>query len=159
MNFRGSFQTVIRGVTFAIALGCEAPLAPNELRQLARAEARWAGRPFQSYAFEVRRSCFCPPVITEWARVEVTNGTISRVVVVETGAELRPEERSYFPRVEDVFESIRNAQNEKKPEWLADVVAQFDPALGYPSFVEFIQKPGIADAGSTYYLRRASALP
>jgi hypothetical protein len=80
-------------VVLAIALpvwlsACASPLSTGELRALSDAEARWARRGFQDYTFETMRSCFCDPLVTQWARVEVRGGVATRVVFLETGAEV-----------------------------------------------------------------------
>ena len=138
------------------ALACKSPLSPLELVELNAAEARWASRPFQSYAIEMIQSCFCSPLVTQWARVEVVNGTLNRVVLVESGTEVSPGERTYFQTVEEVFAGIRAAPRQ---DWVKDVVAEFDPELGFPTSVSFVSKDGIMDAGGFRAIRNAVALP
>lgn len=75
---------VMAGATVA----CKSPLSPLELVELNAAEARWAARPFQSYAIEMSASCFCDPILNQWARVEVVNGIVNRVVLVDSGTEV-----------------------------------------------------------------------
>jgi hypothetical protein len=135
---------------------CESPLSPSELLALSEAEARWARRSFQDYAFEIRRSCFCEPLVTQWAHVEVLGGVVSRVVLLETGAEVSSQERGRFPTVEGIFARIRAAA---KDESLADIKVEFDPVLGYPTRVTFAAKPDILDGGSATYLRSVSSMP
>ena len=149
--------TVSTLVLLAASLtACDSPLSLGELRALTDAEARWAGRGFQDYAFEIRRSCFCEPLITQWARVEVVGGQLTRVVLLETGAEVPPAQRGRFPTVEQVFTSIRAASQD---ELLDDVIVEFDHQLGFPTHVSFITKPDILDGGSASYLRNAGPLP
>jgi hypothetical protein len=131
-------------------------LSPSESLELQRAETRWESRPFDSYAFEVRVGCFCPPVLNEWSRVEVVNEAVTRVVTLASGTEVRPEERAFFPTVERLFDNIRNASREG---WVKDIDVEFDAVLGYPTSIDFIPKPNILDAGALYELRNASALP
>ena len=138
------------GVSLA---GCESPLSPGELRLLAQAEARWEARSFPDYTIEMRQACFCPQEVTQWARLEVRGGRIARVVLLETGAEVPPDKLVYFRTVEQVFASIRQANN---ADWLEDVVAEYDRLLGFPTQVDFVPKRGILDAGSTFYLRNAA---
>lgn len=138
-------------------IACSAsPLVPSEVRELDRAEARWAARPFGAYSIEMKTSCFCPPIINEWARVEVVNDSVTRVVLVDSGTEVSATERPSFRTVEWLFSTIRSAQD---AEWVNDVVATYDPLLGFPTYVSFIPKDGILDAGSVHYLRNAAALP
>ena len=84
------------------------------------------------------------------------NGTVNRVVLVESGTEVSPSERTYFWTVEQVFSAIRAAQHD---DWVKDVVAEFDPQLGFPTSVSFVPKDGILDAGSLRSMRNAAALP
>lgn len=131
-------------------------MSPVESLELQQAEARWASRPFQSYSFEMRVSCFCAPALNEWSRIEVVNGAVTRVVAIANGIEVTPVDRGYFPTVERLFADIRRASRE---DWVEDVDVQFDAALGYPTMIRFEPKRGILDAGSSYELRNASALP
>ena len=151
------FFTVSALVVLAASLtACESPLSPAELRALADAEARWAARGFQDYTFEIRRSCFCEPLITQWARVEVVGGQMTRVVLLDTGAEVPPAQRGRFVTVEQVFTSIRAANQN---ELLDDVIVEYDQQLGFPTRVRFIAKPDILDGGSASYLRNAGPVP
>jgi Family of unknown function (DUF6174) len=144
-------------VMAASTVACDpSPLSPGELRLLTAAEARWAARPFQNYSVEIREGCFCPPIMTQWARVEVIGGSISRVVLVESGAEVGATERTYFRTVEGAFAAIRSARSDS---WVEDIVAEFDPQLGFPTFVNFVAKRNIIDGGGAIYLRNATALP
>ena len=106
--------------------------------------------------FEIRRSCFCEPLITQWARVEVLGGQMTRVVLLDTGAEVPPAQRGRFVTVEQVFTSIRAANQN---ELLDDVIVEYDQQLGFPTRVRFIAKPDILDGGSASYLRNAGPLP
>jgi len=137
-------------------VACESPLSPLELAELNAAEARWAARPFQSYAIEMSESCFCDPILNQWARVEVVNGLVNRVVLVDSGTEVSPLQRSYFRTVEEVFHSIRAAQHD---DWVKDIVVEFDPQFGFPTSVRFVPKEEILDGGSHGRLRNAAPLP
>lgn len=146
----------VLGLVAAGLAACGSPLSPSELRALAEAEARWAARSFPDYSIEMRQGCFCPPVLTQWARVEVVAGRVDRVVLLATGAEVPAAQRVLFSTVEDVFNHIRTASHD---DWLKDVVVAFDPELGFPTYVGFISKPNVADAGSSYSLRNAGPVP
>jgi hypothetical protein len=149
-----------RPLAFAVVAGflsaCTSPLSPGESRALEDAEARWAARPFQSYAFEMRVGCFCAPALNDINRIEVVAGTVTRVVSLTSGTEVPAVERVYFPTIERLFDDIRRASRE---DWVDDIEVQFDGVLGYPTSIRFQPKRGILDAGSTYELRNASAIP
>ena len=153
---RGSYRVILPAILAASLSACESPLSPSEFPALGEAEARWARRSFQDYAFEIRRSCFCEPLVTQWARVEVLGGVVSRVVLLETGAEVSPQERGRFPTVGGVFASIHAAT---KDESLDDITVEFDPGLGFPTRVLFDAKPDILDGGSATYLRSVASIP
>src|SRR4029453_2275440 len=107
-----SFRFVSIGLLtlVAVSAGCgAAPLSPTEVRTLSNAERLWAARSFQDYVFELRRSCFCPVEFFQWSRIEVVGGRVTRVTVIETGADLPPAFWSGFPTVEQIFERIRSS--------------------------------------------------
>ncbi len=148
-------RTILVGILAGSMAACTSPLSPGESRRLQEAEARWTARPFQAYSFEVKVGCFCAPVINQWSRVEVVNGTVTRVVTIASGNDVSPEDRTYFPTIERLFANIRQAARE---DW-EDIEVEFDAALGYPRWIRFVSKPDILDAGASYELRNASALP
>lgn len=137
-----------------VATACNTPLSPNELRQLVEAEARWASRGFADYAIEARESCFCPPALNQWSRVEVVDGLVDRVTVVATGTDVAEEDRTRFPTVEYLFDVIRRSNDRDYDE----LIVEFDPELGFPTRVELHDKPDVTDGGVAYFMRNASAL-
>src|SRR2546426_2640120 len=150
MSFRS--RLIVAALLGAALAACESPLSPNESLALAQAEARWATRGFKNYAIETRQACFCPPEVTQWARVEVVSDSVARVILLESGAEVPADPRGRLLTVERGFREIPTANDQ---DWLKDVVARFNPELGFPTQVDFVPKPGILDAGGAYYLRNA----
>jgi len=140
----------------ALLSACSSPLSPKEVLELADAEARWAARPFADYTFETSASCFCDPEISQWARVEVTTGVVTRVVLLASGNEVPSDRRQYFSTVESLFTRIRQGQQDS---YLADISAEYDPQLGYPTLIRFVAEPNIADGGSAHYARNVAPLP
>jgi hypothetical protein len=138
------------------ALACESPLSSDDRNALRIAEAKWAGRAFDDYSFEIRRACFCPPVLTEWARVTVQGERVTNVVVLSTGEEVPSSEQAFFPTVDQVFTTI---QNTAESEWVDRIELEFDLVSGLPTLANFVSKPNIADAGGAYYLRNLVPLP
>jgi hypothetical protein len=65
----GGLMVVVLG-----GLACDSPLSLIELRVIGQAQSRWEARGFADYQFEIRRSCFCAPEVTQWTRVTVRNG-------------------------------------------------------------------------------------
>lgn len=148
-------RACIVGIAAGAALGCQSPFSPGERRELEQAEARWGARPFESYAYEIFHGCFCAPTITQWARVEVVNGTVNRVVLLESGDEVTSGEQAYFRTMEQVFNDIRQASRDATYK---DIVVKFDRDLGFPTSIRYIPKEGILDAGASHSLRNAQAL-
>ena len=137
-------------------LGCESPLSPHDRDALRVAEALWAGRDFEEYSFEIRRECFCPPLLTDWARVEVKGENVTSVVLLSTGEEVLPPARDMFPTVNQVFATIRTTASS---DWVDRIEVAFDSVNGFPTAVNFVSKPNIADAGGAYYLRNLVPRP
>jgi hypothetical protein len=156
MVFCVRWNRVVLAVALPVLSACASPLSTGELRALGDAEARWARRGFQDYTFETMRSCFCDPLVTQWARVEVRGGVATRVVFLETGVEVSPEQRGYFATVDGLFDRIRRATSD---EAIDDIKVQFDPVLGFPTDIVFQPKPHVLDGGSATYARSVAPIP
>src|SRR5262247_4168519 len=135
---------------------CRSPLSPTELLALTNAEKRWAASELQAYVFETRADCFCDPYTIEWARVEVNAGTVTRVVLMDSATEVGSPQRSYFPTVETLFAQIRSAQQDKS---VKDIVAEYDPQLGFPTLIRIKQNERVVDGGYARYSRNLTASP
>ncbi len=140
----------------ASGVSCVSPLSPAELLDLAAAKARWEARPYTSYAIEELQSCFCPSEITQWVRVEVVDGTVVRAAIVESGAAISRSQLGLFRTVERVFDDISGAGDD---QWVEDVIAEYDPILGFPTRVDLVPKQGLVDAGLAIYLRNPTPIP
>lgn len=142
-----------------IAVGlaaCQSPLSNSERRLLAEGQAKWAARGYGDYSIEMRRSCFCPPEINEWARVEVVGGAVSRVTLLQSGETITDARRSYWLTVEQLFSDLRETDEE---DWLEDIEFTLDPVLGYPTEIRWISPDNVLDAGATQFLRNPAPLP
>lgn len=142
-----------------IAVGlaaCQSPLSNSERRLLAEGQAKWAARGYGDYSIEMRRSCFCPPEINEWARVEVVGGAVSRVTLLQNGETITDARRSYWLTVEQLFSDLRETDEE---DWLEDIEFTLDPVLGYPTEIRWISPDNVLDAGATQFLRNPAPLP
>lgn len=135
---------------------CHSPISFNDRKLLAVAEEKWARRGFTDYAFEMRRSCFCPPELSDWSRVEVRGGAVQRVVLLSSGTVITDFRRDYWPTVEELFEAIHRAA---AVDWVERVELEFDETLGFPTLIRWISAPNVLDAGGTDYLRNAVPLP
>jgi hypothetical protein len=137
-------------------VACTSPLSTSERRRLAEGEAKWAARGYGDYSIEMRRSCFCPPEVNLWARVEVVDGTVVRVTLIETGEIITEARRTYWETVEQLFSRLRETD---ESDWLEDIRFTLDPVLGYPTEISWVSSPNVLDAGSTQYLRNPAPLP
>ena len=135
---------------------CESPLSSSERRLLAEGQAKWAARGYGDYSIEMRRSCFCPPEITEWARVEVVGATVSRVTLLQSGETITDFRLSYWSTVEQLFSDLRETGEE---DWLEDIEFTLDPVLGSPTEIRWISPDNVLDAGAIQFLRNPAPLP
>jgi hypothetical protein len=86
----------------------------------------WERAHLTSYSFEFQRFCFCN--FTERARITVTNGQVSAVILLSTG---QPPDSSsaatYDVTIDDLFDVLGNALAHA-----SRVTVTYDHALGYP---------------------------
>jgi len=137
-------------------MACESPLSSSERRLLAEGQAKWAARGYGDYSIEMRRSCFCLPEVTAWARVEVMAGTVARVILIDSGEIITDSRRTYWSTVEQLFSSLRETDEE---DWLEDIEFTLDPVLGYPTEIRWIAPDNVLDAGAIQFLRSPAPLP
>lgn len=150
-------RSLIPLAILAIGLAaCESPLSSSERRLLAEGQAKWATRGYGDYSIEMRRSCFCPPQVNEWARVEVVDGTVSRVTLLNSGEIITDSRRTHWSTVEQLFSGLRETG---EGDWFEDIEFTLDPVLGYPSEIRWIAPDNVLDAGATQSLRNPAALP
>jgi hypothetical protein len=134
-------------------------LSGGELAALNRAESQWNARGFGDYVFETRLLCFCPPEITEWNRVEVRGGVITKVELVGSSPPVRGNP-AWFETIDSTFARLRrNANDPGFRETYQDIAVHFGASLGFPTDITYSERPGIADAGSTRMIRSVLPLP
>jgi hypothetical protein len=132
-------------VVFALTTAaCSSPFGPNEARLLARARAQWSARAFADYTFDARHACFCTPEQVGPVRITVRQGSIESVTLLATGEAVAP--RHWFT-IEQLFDRIPLSA---KNEGVEDVTVEYDPTLGFPSWVEVKYEESVLDAGDTY---------
>lgn len=135
-------------------------VGPHDLARLAAAESRWRERPFADYTYEIFIGCFCTPEVTRWTRVTVRNGVVVHAEHVEPQPATPITTFDYWHPIDTVFSRVRAAMVDRgSTSYLKDIVVQYDGALGYPTRVEFVSKPNIADGGATWELRNVTPLP
>jgi len=146
----------VKVLVLAGAIGvaaCSSPFGPDEARALAAARARWEGRAFADYTFDAQNGCFCPPEQVGPVRITVQQGAITGITLLETGEAVDP--ASWFT-IDQLFDRIPVLAKEDEVD---DVVAEYDPTLGFPTSVEVRFEEGIQDAGSTYTVSGVVPVP
>ena len=144
-------------IVASLLAACESsPVSTGEALALHNAEERWAARAVQSYSFETRTSCFCDPILLRWAQVDVVGNSITRVILLDSATEVPLPERSYFPTVARLFALIHEA---RRTDYINDVVMEFDPEFGYPTYINVITDESIADGGSAHWARNLTPAP
>lgn len=135
---------------------CHSPLSPREFQLLAVAEQRWASRGFADYSIEARSFCFCPPEVSNWVRIEVVDGEVSKATILDTGEVITDTRLDYWDTVEAHFAWVRRANEGGSA---ADFGVAFDPLLGFPTGVTWtLRDPDITDGGGSRMLRNAQPL-
>ena len=146
----------------ALASACDSSgiVGPHDFARLAHAQARWEGRPFADYSFEIRTFCFCPPEINRWTRVSVRGGIVVAVEAVEPDPNFPITTLTYWRPIDALFADLHRAMKESSgfSSYYAAILVDYDAVLGYPTSIEYREKPNIADAGATITVRNVRAL-
>ena len=134
-------------------------IGPGDMRRLAQAKARWESRPFTDYSYEIRTSCFCPPEINQWARVEVRNGVVVDVDAVVPDPNFPISTISYWQPIDSLFSNIHRAMTTSTfSSAYSSVDVSYDSRLGYPTSIEYVSKPTVMDAGALISVRNVIPL-
>lgn len=134
-------------------------VGPNDFQRLAEARARWNARPFADYSFEIRTLCFCPPEMARWTRVSVRNGIVVDADAVEPDPNFPITTLRYWQSIDSLFSDLHRVMSTGSFESLyADIEVEYDRQLGYPTLIEYIEKPTVADAAAIITLRKVLRL-
>jgi hypothetical protein len=168
MRANGGRPDVVRKLLLTISMSVVASLVacdssgiagPRDFIRLAEAEERWDARPFADYSFEIRTSCFCPPEINQWTRVSVRNGVVVDADAVEPDPNFPITTLTYWQPIDSLFSRLRRTMSSGGSDSpYADVKVTYDAELGYPTRIEYIEKPTVADAASTITVRNVRSL-
>ena len=133
--------SAVVGLMCCVSVGCSSPTSPVDEQALGRAEARWAARAFDSYAYEIVSICGeCAPSVARSTRVEVRDGKVTAARVVANDS-LLPTVASYTT-VDGLFAQIRSYA---RGSLVKEVRVTYDPRLGYPTSIDVFAKEGVAD--------------
>ena len=132
---------------------------PGDVRRLAEAKALWLSRSFTDYTYEIRTSCFCPPEVNQWSRVEVRSGVVVDVDAVDPTPNFPITTLSYWQPIDTLFADIERAiSNDGFNSVYAKVDVTYDAQYGFPTSIDYISKPNIADAGASISVRNVVPL-
>ncbi len=130
------------------------PVAPDPVELLDQAARLWLAQGLDDYEYEIRADCFCVPEVRQWVRVRVQNDTVVLVVPVPGEGSYPVTSWSSWNTIDEVFFRLRTALvNNASHEVYRSIQATYDDVLGYPRSVEYLARPGIADADLTYSIR------
>lgn len=147
------------GVASLVACNSDGIVGPGDLDRFNQALARWQARPFANYSYEIRVSCFCPPEVTQWARVSVRGGAVVAVDPVESTPEFPIVNFQYWVPIDSIFDDLYRSMTEPGVDYyLEKIIVSYDAQLGYPTNIEYRAKPNIADGGSIHSLRNVTPI-
>ena len=92
-----------------------------------RHEAKWSAADVTSYRYSFRRVCDCSAESAGPVEIEVRDGSVHRVRLMATGAEVSPDV-AFWPTVDELFDEILLALTGGP----TGVEVRFDPVYGYP---------------------------
>ena len=119
-----------------LGTGCGARNGIGE--SLAAHQSRWSDQGKDSYRYELRIGCFCPPEVTDAVLVFVRDGITDSVLYIESG---RPAEDRYFERcdtVDKLFLLIQDAIDREADK----IEVTYDEDLGIPTriYIDFVEQ-------------------
>lgn len=127
-----------------LLLSCSGHPGFEDIRTLQEAQQQWETSGIDDYGVDVERLCFCPPPLR--FKIVVENGIITKAVDLESGDTLGGNFQANT--IDEHFEWLRKAID-REPETLE---MQFDPAYGFPAFINYDQSSHIADEEFTLKL-------
>jgi hypothetical protein len=123
--------------------GCGDP-GDERLERLSAARTTWVSSAPVDYAFRYRRSCFCPFV--ERVRVSVSSGFVTEVFDLDAALPLPEERWPEFPTIDALFAELEELVREDPFR----LEVEYDPTLGYPSFVDVDIEERVVDEEFSY---------
>jgi hypothetical protein len=158
MMTRGGRAVRLFLLPVVLAAACSSPtdrsdIPRGERERLEQNLALWRAQGYDSYRFEYRHRCFCPPAVTEPVNILVRGGAKVSVTYVTTGLAVPREHLDQYLTVEELFALARQALAEA-----ASVNVSYDPALGYPTLLEIDWRREIADDEGSHQAASLQAL-
>jgi Family of unknown function (DUF6174) len=121
--------SIILAAGVFLGLGACSIVSPGPESELTSAQHRWASLAPASYTIVASQQCECLAAASGPVIISVRNGVVESRQYVQSGAAVPPAYASSFPAVDELFAMIDAAQRAGTPL----LVAQYDPAFGYPT--------------------------
>lgn len=147
---RISILLAVGSIPLAAACGSDSEV-DGRLDELAAARSVWIAAAPATYEFTYLRLCFCPNVSP--ARILVDGGLVIRVIDVESSETLPAERNTEFPTIEELFIELDDLIRLEPFE----LEVQYDPELGYPSFVSVDIEERVVDEEFSYTVENLAA--
>lgn len=106
--------------------------------------AQWEEARIESYEYQYRRSCFCPPLE---ARVRVQGGEVAEAFYTADGTYLSDSESEGLYTVSELFTVVQNAINEGAHSLEVD----YHATLGYPTRIAIDWDEQVVDDEISHY--------
>jgi hypothetical protein len=117
----------------------------DERDRLIEARSRWNAQVSDDYTFRLERgSCECLPEWLHPLRIEVRSGVVVEVEDLETGTTAATDGRART--VVDLFEWVEHLIGIDAYR----LTVEYDPQLGYPTFISWDEDVQVADDEGTY---------
>jgi Family of unknown function (DUF6174) len=130
-----------------LSLGACRAVTPSPESALTSARNKWTSLAPASYTIIATQLCHCQAAASGPVIISVRNGVVESRTYIESGAVVPSAYASSFPTVEELFAMIDEAQRFSSSSL---IVAQYDPAYGYP--IRF--SVGVVEADAPVHLRR-----
>lgn len=145
-------RVLVLGLLLFVASCVSLPGGPyeEERERLQWNRERWRAHGVDSYEYEFRRVCFCPPNQVGPVRVRVERGRVVAVIRVETGEPVPENELRHFPPVEGLFDAVEDAVRRE----VGALEVTYDPEYGYPTRIWIDVMPDAVDDGVLYIASR-----
>jgi hypothetical protein len=127
-----------------LAISCSDASGPGQqVPGLNAARQRWSAQNLHTYAFTMQRSCYCANVHPLY--VLVVSDTVAGVLDFESGEWV---DRRLGETVEGLFTFIQDATDRS----VQLIRADFDPAKGFPTRIDYDGSAQIADDEISYHV-------
>ena len=146
-HLRRASGAAVLALSFA---ACSASTGPDRTLDLAQHRARWAAHHLASYQYDYEVTGYFIAYAGKEIRIVVRDGAVQSATYVATGEAL-PTPATYFPTIDKLFDQASTAEASGSLRG-----AKFDPALDYPTELDFAGPP---DASWSVFASNLRPLP